>query len=64
MSRAKEYTEQHYKLQEILQDYGNKEFGDCILDEICELFNHELTPAPEEEKEVPVIFYTIKNKIG
>lgn len=63
MNRASEYTEKHLRLQEILQDYGNEEFGDCILDEICELFGHELTPI-EEEKDVPVLFYTIKNKIG
>lgn len=64
MERAEHYTEKHLRLQEILQDYGNKEFGDCILDEICELFEHELTPEPKEEKDVPVLFYTIKNKIG
>lgn len=63
MNRASEYTEQHYRLQDILSKYG-EEYGDCILDEICELFGNELTPAPEGEKDVPVLFYTIKNKIG
>lgn len=63
MNRATEYTEKHEELRDILAKYG-EEFGDCILDEICELFEYELTPAPEEEKDVPVLFYTIKNKIG
>ncbi len=49
MSRASNYTEEHLKLQEILQSYGCEEFGDSILDEICELFGHELTPVDEEE---------------
>jgi hypothetical protein len=42
--RPKEYTSKHSKLIDILQSYGNKEFGDSIVDEICELFNHPLTP--------------------
>jgi hypothetical protein len=25
----------HEKIRSILIDYGNKEFGDCIIDEIC-----------------------------
>ena len=28
--------ETHEKIRSILIDYGNKEFGDCIIDEICE----------------------------
>ena len=31
----------HSKLREIISSYeGNKEFGDCIVDEICFLFGH------------------------
>lgn len=63
MNRASEYTEKHLKLQEILQDYGNKEFGDCILDEICELFGHELTPTDEEEETIPITYGILKRKI-
>mgnify|MGYP000235636971 CR=1 FL=1 len=29
----------HDKLRKILIDYECEEFGDCIIDEICELFN-------------------------
>lgn len=42
--RAKHYTRQHEDLREILFKYGNEEYGDSIVDEICELFNHPLTP--------------------
>lgn len=27
--------ETHQKLRDILQEYGNEEYGDCIIDEIC-----------------------------
>ena len=30
-----EIEETHNKLKEILEKYGNEEFGDCITDEIC-----------------------------
>lgn len=63
MKRAKEYTKKHLKLQSILANY-DCEFGDCITDEICELFGHKLTPNYEEEENIPILFYTIKNKIG
>ena len=36
--------EVHNKLRAILQDYNNPEWGDCIIDEICELFNFPKTP--------------------
>ena len=32
--------EKHNKLIDILQKYGNEEFGDEIIDEISELFNY------------------------
>lgn len=28
--------DKHDKIRAILESYGNKEFGDCIIDEICE----------------------------
>ena len=27
----------HEKIRNILIEYGNEEFGDCIIDEICEV---------------------------
>lgn len=44
-NRPLEYTEEQIKLREILIDYGSEEYGDSILDEICALFQHPLTPA-------------------
>ena len=35
----------HDKLRNILIENGNQEYGDCIIDEICELFNF----SPTEE---------------
>ncbi len=35
--------EKHNKLIDILQKYGNEEFGDEIIDEISELFNYPKT---------------------
>jgi len=42
--RPKNYTKKHEKLRMILIEYGCKEFGDCIIDEISEVFNAKLTP--------------------
>jgi hypothetical protein len=44
LERPKDYTDKQTRLRNILIKYGSEEFGDCILDEICELFNHRLTP--------------------
>lgn len=41
----------HDKLRDILIDYGNAEYGDCIIDEICELFNFPTTIEIEHEGE-------------
>jgi len=30
-------------MQDILQKYGNPEFGDAIIDEICGVFNYPVT---------------------
>lgn len=38
-----EAIETHQKIREILQSYGNPEFGDCIVDELCFLFGHPTT---------------------
>lgn len=40
--------ETHQKVREILQSYGNPEFGDCIVDELCFLFGHPTTTDIEE----------------
>lgn len=29
----------HEKIRSILIDYGNEEYGDCIIDEICEVLD-------------------------
>lgn len=44
-----EIEETHNKLKEILEKYGNEEFGDCITDEICFLFGHPTTTDIEKE---------------
>lgn len=33
----------HNRIRSILIDYGNQEFGDCIIDEICKIFNFPST---------------------
>jgi len=35
-----EIMSKHNRLREILVEYGCKEFGDCIIDDICLLFNY------------------------
>lgn len=42
-----EVKEIHQKLREILQKYGNPEFGDCIVDEISWLFDFPTTADTE-----------------
>lgn len=44
--------EKHNKLRAILQEYGNEEFGDCIVDEICSLFKFPTTVSDEYWKEM------------
>jgi len=41
---------QHEKLREILIDYGNEEYGDVIIDEICVLFNYPPTTVYYEKE--------------
>lgn len=42
-ANQKEAETTHDKLRYILKKYGNPEFGDCIIDEISELFNYPTT---------------------
>jgi hypothetical protein len=44
----------HEKLRSILFDYGNEEFGDCIVDEISSLFGLPTTNDvhPKEEEAI------------
>ena len=37
----------HEELREILIKYGNEEYGDAIIDEICGLFNYPRTEVEE-----------------
>ena len=43
----RKHTKEQDKLREILQKYDNPEWGDSIIDEICELFGHPLTECEE-----------------
>jgi len=45
--RTKDVEDTHNKLRNILIDYNNPEWGDCIIDEICEVFNYKKTPNEE-----------------
>ena len=55
-----EIRKTHQKLRDILQKYGNKEFGDCIVDEICLTFNYPITTDVEVDFEhVQEWFYSI-----
>lgn len=40
----------HDKLREILIKYNNPEYGDCIVDEICQLFKYPTTIDIEKPK--------------
>lgn len=44
-----EVRETHQKLRNILQKYGNEEFGDCIVDDISTLFNFPTTIDIEKD---------------
>jgi hypothetical protein len=39
----------HNDLREILMKYNSPEYGDCIIDEICDLFNYPLTNDEYDE---------------
>ena len=40
----------HFELRKILSNYGD-EYGDCIIDDICDLFGYPNTIDIEEEEE-------------
>ena len=42
--------ETHEKIRSILIDYGNEEFGDCIIDEICVAVGIQPTSVYYDEK--------------
>ena len=42
--------ETHEKIRSILIDYGNEEFGDCIIDEICVAVGIQPTSVYYNEK--------------
>lgn len=46
---VQEARKAHNKVREILQNYGNEEWGDCIVDEICFTFGAPTTTDTEEE---------------
>ena len=43
--------ETHEKIRNVLIDYGNEEFGDCIIDEICNVVGILPTTVYYEEGE-------------
>lgn len=40
--------ETHQKLRDILIEYGNEEYGDCIIDELCQATGFPTTVELEE----------------
>ena len=43
-TRSSNYTEKQNKIRQILIKYGSPEHGDVVIDEICAVFGHLLTP--------------------
>lgn len=50
MEKRLKAQEVHDKLRSILIEYGNEEWGDCIIDEICMATNTPTTTDIETEK--------------
>lgn len=44
-----ELKDKHEEIRKILIDNGNKEYGDCIIDEICEVVGLPPTTVYYEE---------------
>ena len=42
----------HNKLRDILIEYNNPEYGDCIIDDICKLFNYPTTIDLENDNKI------------
>ncbi len=55
----KEIKSTHQKLREILQKYGNEEFGDCIIDEICFTFGYPTTTDTEVDFDHDITIYEV-----
>lgn len=49
--QLKKARKKHEKIREIMQAYGNEEFGDRIVDEICFLFGQPTTTDTEPEED-------------
>ena len=49
MANYDKLKEKHEKLRNILIDYECEEHGDCIIDDICILFDEEPTTVYYEE---------------
>lgn len=45
-----EIKTKHEQIREVLIKYGNVEFGDCIIDEICEVVGFPPTTIYYEEE--------------
>lgn len=45
-----EVKKTHQRIREVLQKYGNPEFGDCIVDEICFIFGYATTTDVESNE--------------
>ena len=46
-----ELKEKHEAIRTVLMDFGNEEYGDCIIDEICAVVGIEPTTVYYEEGE-------------
>lgn len=58
-----EALNKHNQLRDIIESYGNQEYGDCIIDEITALFDYPTTlEADPEEEEMRV--YVVDRYIG
>jgi len=47
MIHINDIVHKHNKLRSILIEYGCEEYGDSIIDDICELFNYPKTEVEE-----------------
>lgn len=47
--QIEQLKEKHEKIRQVLIDYGNEEYGDCIIDEICEVVGIPPTTIYYEE---------------
>lgn len=59
---TRKIKETHEKIREILKSYGNEEYGDCIIDEICFTFGYATTTDVEDT--IPISYALIKRTVG